>query len=218
MAPNDAEAAYLQRVEQRFRELREAPLLLSPADFRLAQAWYERGVPLWLVLETLGELFARARASGREGPRSLQYCRPAVDAAFRAWRDARAGDAGRSGDPAPTPAGGDALAAAREAIVSSGAPVAVRDLLVGEIARLDAETLSPGDWRRLDELLVGRCLAGLPASEREDLERRADVLIAPYREAMQPATLERARRAALVRLVRERFRLPDLTLIPIVRS
>ncbi|GAB4370473.1 MAG: hypothetical protein Kow0062_05160 [Acidobacteriota bacterium] len=208
------EAAWLRQVERHFRELRNRPLLLSPADFRLAQSWFERGVPLWLVLQTITELFEQARRAGRPDPRSLRYCRDAVEHAFRAWQAAQAGAA--SASSRADGVSGDPIERARRALASSEAPEAVRRTILEALA---APPDDPGDvawWRGLDRTLVDGCIAALPPDERVVLERRADAQLAPFAEAMSPEVLARARRAALERLVRERWHLPDLTLVPLV--
>ena len=79
--------AYFQAIEEKFVELRGAPLLLSPADWQVASRWHREGVPLELVTRTLEELFARRKERGAKGRiSSLRYCVPAVEAA---WGDLR---------------------------------------------------------------------------------------------------------------------------------
>ena len=212
METDGAEIAYLRAVEQRFRELRESPLLLSPADFRLAQSWFERGVPLWLVLETISDMYARARAAGRSGPRTLRYCRRAVDEAFAAWTAAQEGRGERQpGEPDGVPRE-NVVARARTALEASRVPEPVREEIVAALVSLPD---TAEGWRELDDRLIRLCLDSLAPDERRGIETRAEALVAPYREAMREDVHERARRAAVKRLVRERFRIPDMTLLPL---
>src|SRR4029077_879820 len=84
---SDSDHAYFQAVEEIFVELRGAPLLLSPADYRVAQRWHREGVPLDLLRRTLEEVFAKRQERGAKGKvNSLRYCAPAVEAA---WSDLR---------------------------------------------------------------------------------------------------------------------------------
>ena len=53
--PSDKQG-YIESVDERFRVLRGSPLLLSGRDAELVFRWYDEGVPLFLVLETLEDL------------------------------------------------------------------------------------------------------------------------------------------------------------------
>jgi hypothetical protein len=93
---------YFQAIEERFLELRGAPLLLSPSDWRVAQKWNRAGIPLPLVLRTLEEIFARRREREADGRVSgLRYCNSAVEATWRQERELQA-TVSRGGFPAET--------------------------------------------------------------------------------------------------------------------
>jgi hypothetical protein len=87
-----------------------------------------------------------------------------------------------------------------------------------DVARSAARGLR-GDARRallerlsvIDRALLDAVAAALPAAERTRLETEADEELAPFRERMPPEGYERARRAVVDRLVRERARLPVVT-------
>ena len=74
---------YFREIENTFIRLRGAPLLLSPADWRVARDWHRRGIPLDLVVRTLEEIFAKRQERGARGRvQSLRYCAAAVEAAW----------------------------------------------------------------------------------------------------------------------------------------
>ena len=217
----EKETAWLQAVEERFRALRGRPLLLSPADFERARAWYRQGIPLWLVLETLEEVFRQA--AGRKPPvrpRSLAYCEPAVLEAFAAWKDRRQGGRAAAG-PAEGQGGGvDVIDRAVRAIEESRAPETVRELardrlgeLRGRLERGEVVDL-PTSLGEIGEDVAEACLATLPADEIALLQRTVEEELSPWTSQMSPEVLEQASHAALLRRIRERFLLPDLGLLP----
>jgi hypothetical protein len=219
--PDPREADYIRAIERRYGLLRRRPLLLSPADFERVRAWYEKGVPLFLVLEILDELFERARASSAPAPRSLRYCETAILEGFRAWQDndLRPAREGAPVGPSEGPAEEDLLESARHAVATSDAPDALRAEVV-TLLETWAEAAPPpeaGDVAsRLDRRLVEACLGELDADERARLEGEADAEIAPFAAEMDPSVRDRARWNALARRVRRRFRLPHLGTLPLL--
>jgi hypothetical protein len=85
-AEGKADHAYFQAVEKVFIELRGAPLLLSPSDWRIAKIWRGQGIPLRLVLNTLREVFDRRQREGKDKVQGLRYLKPAV---AKAWKQGR---------------------------------------------------------------------------------------------------------------------------------
>lgn len=78
---------YFQVIEEVFIRLRGAPLLLSPADWQLAQRWQNQGIPLSLVVEAIETVFVTRQARGAQGKvQGLRYCAPAVE---KAWQERR---------------------------------------------------------------------------------------------------------------------------------
>ena len=75
---------YFRSIETVFLRLRGAPLLLSPADWKTAERWYDAGIPLSVVQDVMESVFERLRE--RDPKRrisSLTYCAPAVEEAWR---------------------------------------------------------------------------------------------------------------------------------------
>lgn len=75
--------AYFQALEEAFVRVRGAPLLLSPTDWQVAQAWRRRGVPLTLAIRVMEQITEKRRqAASTTGVRSLRYFDSAVS---KAW-------------------------------------------------------------------------------------------------------------------------------------
>lgn len=73
---------YFRAIEDCFLDWRGAPLTLNPKDWQLARLWFEQGVPLRLVIETLESLFERRDQEGQDKIASLRYFRSVVEAAW----------------------------------------------------------------------------------------------------------------------------------------
>lgn len=201
--------AYFRAIEDAFIRLRGSPLLLAPADWRVAQRWRREGVPLALIETTLAEVFAGRAARGARGKvSSLRYCAPAVDAAWEEVRELQAPGEREAAAPsldvearlealaAALPSslpGRDELAAAIRAL--SGAPEAVEEAL----ARLDEETLDAAERR-------------LRTAGRAELERQAEASLAAVAGRLPAGEIEAARGRLLRRLLRKRIGLPVLSL------
>lgn len=188
-----ADQAYFERIEEVFIRLRGAPLLLSPADWRVAQRWRQQEVPLALVLATLEEVFAERAARGARGRiNSLRYVAPAVEAAWERARELQASGHTPAAIPGPSVEErlerlaevlSEALPGGRwgDAIRSlSGAPETVEARL-GELeaalhdelrADLDADTATQLG-REVDEAL-GRVAARLAPEDRQRLRRQLE--------------------------------------------
>jgi hypothetical protein len=69
-----------------------------------------------------------------------------------------------------------------------------------------------------DAALSSALVAALPAAAAADLTRTARAELAPFAGRMAPPDLASAEGAALARLVRERYRAPELTARAILRA
>lgn len=197
--PESADQRYFRAVESALIELRGAPLLLSPAEWRLISEWRRRGIPLRLVLDTMTELDRRRRERGEEDPpQSLRYFARAVESAWRRARElegpVRAGGASAP-DPGPR----------------------LRELA----QRLPDALPEVETWRRRI-----RDLSGAPAEVERELGRLESELLTSLREELPAAVLEAWRRRApasaetpeafarsIRGLLRRRFGVPALTLV-----
>lgn len=209
-ADRDAEdQAYFERIEEAFIRLRGAPLLLSPADWRVAQTWRRQGVPLALVLVTLEEVFAERVARGARGRiNSLRYVAPAVEAA---WERARALQAsGLAPDSVAGPSTEERLARLAdalpealprgtqwsEAIRSLSGP---EEVVEARLAEIEAE---------LHESLR----AGLDPATAAELEREVDEALSRVGARLAAEERQRLRRRLASRSLRRHFTLPVLSL------
>lgn len=215
-APPSDKERYIEAVDERFRVLRGSPLILSGRDAALVFRWHDEGVPLFLVLDTIEDLFRKgAERKPPRLPRTLSYCESAVHEAFAQYRERRLGaDGARSTRDAEREA---TIARVLAALAQSRAPGPVVAAALAELrtvvdgARADGfEVLA-----RVDAGLVDACLAALPPDARDECVTAAARDVAPFAEGLEEAVRARAWRAALARRVRARFAVPDVTLLPL---
>ncbi len=206
---------YFEKIEEEFIRLRGAPLLLSPADWRLADRWHRNGVPLPLVLESIRLVFERRAARQAESPgaprrrvSSLRYCRPAVE---KAWAEVRELGGGSVRQPRPAaidvqarlqsladaipPAAVDGESWRRRLLELRGPASVVEDRLVG-----------------LDRELVERAFELLPRRDREEVATEAEAALGKMAGRVDAERLTDLRRRMVRRLVRQRLGLPLLSL------
>lgn len=205
--PEDVEA-YFRAVEETFIRLRGAPLLLSPADWKTAETWYEEGIPLELVERVLEEVFERLRERDRERRiHSLRYCAPAVEAAWREVSDLTATAGRLEAEPLDLEARLRALAAAlpddRPEVAGFGSRVTA---LEG-----NAETVER-QLERLDRELVEIVATNLGETERQRLEQRLDAAFERIGGRVEGDERESLRRRLRHESVRRLAELPTLSL------
>lgn len=86
------ERIYAETVADTFIRLRGNGLVLSSMDTQLIQSWWERGVPLPVVLTGIEEVMGNHQtASGGRKVRSLSYCTEEIEAAHAEWLTGRVG-------------------------------------------------------------------------------------------------------------------------------
>ena len=200
--------SYFRAIEATFIRLRGSPLLLSPEDWRQADEWRRRGVPLELVLATLEQVFARRaerRATGRV--QSLRYCAAAVETA---WQEVEAMMSGGRRREAPA-----VDVAARLAALAASLPPGR-----GELAdRVRAVVGSTDEVERalavLDEEMMEAALADLGDEERRTLERRTAGALEALAGRIRPEELAEARHRLLRQALRRARRLPVLSLFSV---
>ncbi len=205
---------YFEAIEEEFIRLRGAPLLLSPADWRLAQRWRQEGIPLALVLESIREVFARRaeRAASPEAPKrrvgSLRYCRAAVERAWAVFREL-----GAAAPVRRKPAAIDVPA--RLGALASALPAELADVEVWRNRLLELSGPAPEIEARLAELdvaLTEAAFRALPPPERGALTADADAALGRMAGRVDEERLPELRRRLVRRFVRERLGLPLLSL------
>ncbi len=199
-------------------------------SFDLVSRWAADGVPLKVACLGIDRYFERYYRKGpRRRPVKIDFCEADVLDAFDEWRRA-------IGMPQPSVDGHEAAPPAKQSLPAhiarvvtrltqarvTGALPAVFDDLVDRVAReLDiARAGVRGEARRavierlaaLDAELVAEARRSIDAVVLTDLTREANEELAPFRETMKADALNRAREAAIDRLVRERLGLPVVTL------
>jgi hypothetical protein len=223
--PDDEDTGrYFRAVEEHFVRLRGTPLVLSPGDWHLAASWYERGIPLALVLRAITAVFetAAARQRGRR-VHSLAYCRHAVEEAYVLHLAAMVGQAETASSPSlprrrlgekveawsrraaewPT----ELLAEARAAL--DRVREIVGALEGGELSPEAAEKLLAGQER----VLLDLAQRALDPRILEDLRTSCDRRLADYRQRMEMEVYARTRRRALDGALRRRLEVPRLSLL-----
>ncbi len=214
-SPEERDRDYFEAIEEEFIRLRGAPLLLSPADWRLAQQWRRAGIPLAVVLESIREVFARRAeraAASPEAPKrrvsSLRYCRAAVEKAWAVYRELGAVPPVRR-----RPAAMDVPA--RLGVLASALPVALADVDAWRRRLLELSGPPPeveAGLAELDVELTRLAFEALPRSDRESVLADADEALARMAGRVDPERLPDLRQRLVRRAVRERLELPLLSL------
>lgn len=236
---------YFSEIEAAFAAHRGKPYRLSPLDWALIESWRKEGVPLPVVLRAIAQTFAvhaeafARQPKGRPRPvRSLGYCRPAVEEAFRDYRAGRVGET----PPAAAATGGlsrtqvvafleaaaqDVEAAHRNLAthLRPDAPhpqlgerlpeVAVR--LTAWVRRLQSEaplsleTLETA-LSEMEDALLAALQGDAPAEVQAAAEAEAAAALKPHRKGMSAAAYAQAHANYVARLLRRRYGVPRLSL------
>ena len=200
--------SYFEAIEGTFIRLRGAPLLLSPTDWQVANEWYEAGIPLETVNQTLDEVFSRREERGGKGRvQSLRYCSEAV---LKAWEDTRELEAG----------GGRhrAFAVDVQARLSSLADslpdtLGAREEWVGMISSLSGSSDEvERTLTKLDSELLQAAEESLTTEDRERLSDRVDEVLSSLQHRLPEEEIEAARERIWRGVLREVTQLPLLSL------
>ncbi len=211
--------------------------IVGPA-FERVRAWATQGIPARVACAGIDRYFERYYRRGpRRRPVRIEFCEADVLDAFDDWRRAvgvSAPAASATGDSADE----EAVSARRRGSLHAHIEEAMARLTVlrssTSPARVSSETLD-AIVRRLDHLLndarkargetrdaivlelsaVEQQLLEAAAGLMSDAERaaaaaEADRELAPFKARMATEALDRATRAAMLRLVRERLALPRI--------
>lgn len=212
--------------------------ITGPA-FERVVAWAQQGIPLKVAQAGIDRYFERYYRKGpRRRPVRIDFCEADVLDAFDDWRRALGlsmaiPDAAGGPDveePAPGARSRRSLASQIEAALARltvlrgsdqagpaigralDAAVRALDGLQPEAARARGEARE-ALLRRVAAIegeLVAAATAALAEGTRAEIEHEADAELAPFRQRMTPEAHAQSRRAAIERLVRLHFGLPDL--------
>lgn len=207
-------------------------------SFDLVSRWAVLGVPLKIACAGIDRYFERYYRKGpRRRPVRIDFCEADVLDLFDEWRRAT-GVTGNLGSHKSQLARHKSDVVGRQSLPAHLERVLVRlssaraggslddafDAILDRVAaELDAARAKAGGLRgaarqalldrlrALDAEILGQARRTLDEKTREALAREADTELAAFRGAMADAAADRARDAAIDRLVRDRFRLPTVT-------
>ena len=235
MAVTDVES-YCRQLETYLCRKNDGHLIriVGPA-FEQVSGWAVRGVPLKVAQRGIDRYFERYYAKGpRRRPVQIQFCEADIFDVFDEWRravgvpvrEADGDDSETDNDPSrrhgSLPAHLDRVIA-RLTMLRGGEDRALDDVLDRLVRELDA---ARGGAKALRGEARAAFLERLGALDRELLDAarercgeemlqqmtaEADEELAPFRDRMAPPVLERSRRTAADRLLRERRRLPVIS-------
>lgn len=200
--------AYFRAIEETFIRLRGSPLLLSPADWQIARGWHERGIPLDFVCRALETFFEARRERGVESRmRSLRYCAPAVEEAWREVSELTA--AGRRVEAAPLDVAGrlEALARALPPALPEPAGLAERiRALEGDVESVERALAE------LDSGVLRAAETALSEADRASIAAAAERGLAALAERLTDEEIEIQRQRLRRQALRRRLGLPVLSL------
>ncbi len=202
------ERDYFRSIEERFIQLRGAPLLLSPADYQVAKRWWAEGVPLAVVHGALEEVFARRSERGAGSPvQSLRYCASAVEAAWTRSRELARADQRQTAEPVELAPRLAALAAAIPDLVPEA------DSWREEVSGIGGDTEEvEAALAELDARLLRAVSESLDPDQRAAVERRVESGLAALGERIAASELESSRGRLFEQAIRRELRLPVLSL------
>ena len=199
---------YFEAIEGTFIRLRGAPLLLSPTDWQVANEWYEGGIPLETVNQTLEEVFSRREERGGKGRvQSLRYCSEAV---LKAWEETRELEAGGGRHRAIAV---DVQARLSSLADSLPATLGAREKWVGMISSLNGSSDEVERiLTKLDSELLQAAEESLTTEDRERLSGRVDEVLSSLQHRLPDEEIEAARGRIWRGVLREVTQLPLLSL------
>jgi hypothetical protein len=189
---------YFLEIESHFAMRRGTPFILSAKDWVLMKKWADDGIPLPVVIEAIDTIFEKS-AERKKVVNSLSYCRHAVK---ELWEDRKELQIGAS---ATVPEEGSADTLAR--LAAAVAPLS--GSIADEIRGLEKEQSARAIEDRLIEI-ERRLVGQLPPAELESM--RAEVGEALAGTRLDDKTRARTEEAMLLRIVREKYALPRLSL------
>jgi hypothetical protein len=219
---------YCRQIERYLCQKNDGHLIrIAGPSFELVSSWEAQGVPLKVACRGIDRYFERYYAKGpRRRPVRIDFCEADVLDTFDEWR--RATGTTTNGEAGAQPVHrGPSLPAHLERVLrrltsarATGTLDAGFDDLLDRVAReLDLVAGGVRGAKRqalverlalLDRELLDAARAGLDEASCAALGREADAELSRFRSAMSAEAFERARQAAVDRLVRDRFGLPTI--------
>ncbi|MEO8277229.1 MAG: hypothetical protein ABI639_13530 [Thermoanaerobaculia bacterium] len=214
--PSPEDHAYFLAIEKSFLGLRQQAVLLSAADWQVAQGWHRLGVPPELVHDVMARLFERQQTRKGRAISGLRYFRAAVE---NAWEESQAMQAGGRAelDP-PLPL------SVRLTNLAAHVPVELpqRDRWLAALAALAGSAASgtpllPDDQveeslQDLDRDFVATLLDELSPAEKSAQAAQVEEALARLRGRLAADEIEIARARLAGQLARRHFHAPVLSL------
>lgn len=223
--PAPPEEVFTQAIEERFRLRRRTPLTLSPADFELAGRWWQQGIPLWIVIESIDELFRKKESSGDPGRvRRLSWCGRAVEARFAEYQRTHVAATG-AGEHPDSPAACTLFAAAAQKLrtAAEGArgrghvasAVVLEKAAHAILAENPPAPLPPPAARlvlhKLEEKILGELRLSTDLTEMARMRETAASSLSAHRGRMTGSAFEATLERLVSQRLREFYQLFDLT-------
>lgn len=214
--PAPPEDVYTQAIEERFRLRRRTPLTLSPADFEMAGRWWQQGIPLWIVIESIDDLFRKKEGSGDPSRiRRLSWCARAIEARFAEYQRSQVSPTGTGRQPASDASEALFLIAAQRLHLAADAArvrglsniVSVLSKAADEILAVDkSAVIEPAAARlilhRVEERILAELRLATDEIELRGIREAAASSLSAHRARMTSTAFE----ATLERLVSQRLR------------
>jgi hypothetical protein len=207
-------------------------------SFEMVCGWAARGVPITVAQRGIDRCFERYYASGpRRRPLRIDFCEADVLDVFDEWRRAVGVTAAvaEATEDEPTSDGATVRrhetlprhlerVVARLTALRAGADRSLDDVVNTIVQELDAARAGAKALRgrartellqrlmELDGQLLSAARDRLTDSERNELRREAEAELEPFRDRMPHAAFEQSIAACSDRLLRDRFRIPTLSL------
>ncbi len=203
-----AEENYYSEVETYFILLRGSPLFITPSEWAIVANWEASGIPLNVVKEGIDRVFERPRKPS--STLKLGYCEQAVASAFRRFREIRLGNRNRDSEEK-----GFDVKAHLVKLVSE-----VREKypkLVDELDLLAESDLSFSEIEEalmeLNDVIIDKAESEADATLRAQLLSEAEASLSSYRDKMPVKVYQAAIKSGYRRRLRQRLKLPFLSLL-----
>ena len=210
MNPDDQEQSlYFQKIARHFLAWRGAPLFLSAKDLALISAWEEAGCPLPVVLEGIDKAFENRRLRQPKADKilSLSFCDRQVSKAFEQYRDRKIGSGRTMTSERDKRRRLQAEIKEFLAHLPAGA-LFLEDIFHEALEKLAGPDFADEDLEDLDEKVDGRLLV---RAGQDDMDMVKKDILAEGRRLTE-SELARVRDIKLVRRLREKFKIPHLSL------
>lgn len=223
--PAPPEEVYTQAIEERFRLRRRTPLTLSPADYELAGRWWQQGIPLWIVIESIDGLFRKKESSGDPGRvRRLSWCGRAVEARFAEYQRAHVAATGTGEQPA-SPATSALFAAAAQKLNTAAVGARERGHVASAVvftkaahdilAEYPSAQLPPSAARlvlhKIEEKILAELRLSTDLTEMARMRETAASSLSAHRGRMTVSAFEATLERLVSQRLRELYQLFDLT-------